>query len=383
MKLYMTVLGGLLSLTVIPVSKAGNHNVLNNGFLVTAEPKERRDIEAIKQQFPMLSAFIKNGYTAYRITYHTVDADENDIVASGAMFIPDSGKNLPLLNYNHGTIFPSKEYNAPSYLQSGSELNIGKLFAAAGYLVAMPDYIGYGITKDKQHDYGAYHVIANSAIDMLHAVKEFCEQKHINLSGKTFFSGWSEGAAVALATVKKLEEDKSAIQPTVTVVNAGPYYSSGFIDHIFNANEVLKYINSYAWVLATYNRIYKINRPLSYYFTGEAAVALTKDPEAPITHDPEKLFTTRFKTTYKEGRDSALQHAMTHNDLWDWKPLSKIVFCHGDLDDYVPLFNSEKAYQAMQAKAANVSLKIFKGQTHSTGVYQFLMEAYTNFELSR
>ena len=74
---------------------------------------------------------------------------------------------------------------------------------------------------------------------------------------------------------------------------------------------------------------------------------------------------------------------MLANDLWNWKPLSKIVFCHGDKDDYVPLFNSEKAYETMKAKGADVTLKVFKGGTHSSGAYNFIMQAFTTFESAK
>jgi predicted esterase len=37
---------------------------------------------------------------------------------------------------------------------------------------------------------------------MLYAVREFCDKNNIPLSGKNFFTGWSEGAAVTLATCK-------------------------------------------------------------------------------------------------------------------------------------------------------------------------------------
>jgi hypothetical protein len=119
---------------------------------------------------------------------------------------------------------------------------------------------------------------------------------------------------------------------------------------------------------------------MDYYFKDPVAVALKEDPEARITHDPQQIFTDEFRRNYQSGKDSVLQRAMNENDLWNWKPLSKIVFCHGDQDDYVPLFNSEKAYNEMFAKGADVSLKVFKGQNHISGVYMFLMEAYTTFE---
>ena len=359
---------------------AKSNSTLKKQYLVSAEAKTTITANELKRTYGQLSAFIKNGYTAYRITYNTTNTAGNNVVASGAVFIPDIKGPLPLLNYDHGTYFPSQEKSAPSYLHAGSELLLGKLFSGVGYVVAMPDYIGYGATKNLQHPYGAYHVIARSVVDMLYAVKELCDKNHVVLSGKNFFSGWSEGAAVALATVKELEENHDGrFTPSATVVNAGPYYSSGFVNHILDAQKPLTYISSYVWILQSYNRIYGINKPSKYYFNEPAATDLKYGPEAYISHDPQKLFTETFRNNYKAGKDSALQNAMLENDLWNWKPLSKIVFCHGDKDDYVPLFNSEKAYTAMKAKGSDVTLNVFKGHTHSSGVYNFVQQAFTTF----
>ena len=301
-------------------------------------------------------------------------------MASGAVFVPDIKNPLPVLNYNHGTYFPSQEYNAPSYLHSGSELLLGKLFSGVGYLVVMPDYLGYGTTKNIKHPYGAYHVIARSVVDMLYAVKELCYKNNIALSGKNFLSGWSEGAAVALATIKELEENhKGQFTPAATVINAGPYYSSGFVHYILDAEKPLTYMSSYVWILQSYNQIYHINKPADYYFNEPAATDLKYGPEVYISHDPKKLFTETFRRNYKAGKDTALQSALKDNDLWNWKPLSKVVFCHGDKDDYVPLFNSEKAYTTMKAKGADVTLNVFKGHTHSSGIFNFVQQAFATF----
>jgi len=382
MKLFMAILLGML---VQACHAAGiTNNGANKPWLVSAEAKSKLNAEELKQNYPMVAGFIKNGYTAYRITYNTTNTDGNNIIASGALFVPDIKGPLPLLNYDHGTYFPSHERNAPSYLNSGSELGMGKLFAGAGYLVAMPDYIGYGSTKNVLHPYGAYHLIAGSVIDMLKAVKEFCNKNDIALSGKNFFSGWSEGAAVALATVKSLEEDhQSDFTPTATVLNAGPYYSSGFASYVLDSSKSFTYMKSYVWILQSYNRVYNINKPASYYFNEPAATDLKENPEANIIQDPQQLFTDEFRKNYKAGKEIALQNAMLANDLWNWKPVSKIVFCHGDKDDYVPLFNSEKAYTTMKAKGADVTLNIFKGQNHSSGAYNYLQQVFETFQKAK
>jgi predicted esterase len=353
-----------------------------NHYLVAAEAKSTLSADQLRNSYVSLSHLIRNGYTAYRITYNTTGVNGEAVIASGALFIPDAKEALPLLNYSHGTYFPSDEKKAPSYLSSyNAELQIGKLFSAAGYMVAMPDYIGYGSTKNLEHPYGAYHLIARSGIDMLRAVKEFCERERISLSGKNFFSGWSEGAAVSLAMVKALEADPAKVFiPTAAVLNAGPYYSSAFVEHILDSKKALTYMSTYAWVLQSYNKIYGINKPYQYYFTEPAATRLQKDLEATIPHDPALLFTDTFRQDFKAGKDSLLQAALVLNDLWDWKPAARVVLCHGDRDDYVPLFNSEKVYTEMKKKGADVSLKIFKGHTHSSSAFNFLEQAFATFE---
>ncbi|RYD86257.1 MAG: hypothetical protein EOP54_30625, partial [Sphingobacteriales bacterium] len=297
MKLYMAIVTGMLASSACTATPAGLPKSPPQGhqltmappiYLVSAEKKSTATADQLKTQFPQLSFVVKNGFTAYRITYNTTDALGKAVVASGAIFVPDVQQALPMLNYNHGTIFPSQEYQAPSYMRNNAESGIGKLFSAAGYLVVVPDYVGYGSSKKSPHPYGAYHIIANSVTDMLYAAREFCGDKKINLSGKNFFSGWSEGAAVALAVVKKLEasNDQNFV-PTSSVLNAGPYYSSAFVDRILASETPLKYMPTYVWVLRSYNWIYGINRPDNYYFNEPAAGDLSKDAEAEITHDPK------------------------------------------------------------------------------------------------
>lgn len=380
----MAILFTLTGLTCHPKEQEFNKSALKRERLVSAEVKDKISAAALKQSYGQLAAYIKNGYTAYRITYNTITTEGKEIVASGALFVPDTTTALPLFNYNHGTYFPSQESEAPSYMGYSYELIMGKLFAGAGYLVAMPDYLGYGASKNIAHPYGAYHEIAGSVIHMLRAVREFCTKHGITLSGKNFFGGWSEGAAVAMATVKSLEENhRGDFTPTATVVNAGPYYSSAFVHYILDARQPLDHMNTYVWILQSYNQLYHINKPLHYYFTEPAATNLRRGPETSIHRDPQKLFTESFRNNYKAGKDTALQNALLKNDLWNWKPESKIVFCHGDRDDYVPLFNSEKAYNSMKSRGADVTLKIFRGQNHSSGVLNFVREAFTHFEVAR
>lgn len=381
MKLYLSL---ILLITVLTASAkdAGRQN--DKPYLVSSSLKSTITSEELKNLYGPAALYVKNGYKAYRITYNTSHTDGRPVVASGAVFVPDVKTDFPMLTYNHGTYFPSKEANAPSYIGNNDELMIGKLFAGAGYLVVLPDYIGYGSSTKELHPYGAYNHIASTVIDMLRAVNEFCKKNEIGLTGKYFYSGWSEGAGVALATVKQLEEKyKGEFTPAASVLNAGPYYTTGFADQVIDEEGPLRYISSYAWILASYNRVYNINKPLSWYFTEPAASALKNNPEAKISQYPGELFTKQFRESYKAGTETALMNALKDNDLWDWKPASTIVFCHGDRDDYVPLFNSEKAYYTMKAKGADVTLQIFKGANHTGSALGFAQQLFTTLEKAK
>ncbi len=382
---FATFAAGIITTAASTADRpAFKHNTTDK-FLVSSEQKIKASADELRRSYGAAASFVKNGFTAYRITYNTVSPEGKKVQASGAIYVPDVKGDLPMFNYNHGTIFPSKEQNAPSYMNGyDAESGIGKLFAANGYLVVMPDYLGYGKSKDMDHPYGAYLLTAKAVTDMLYAAKEFCGKKDIPLSGKNFFSGWSEGAAVTLATVLDLEKNSDQnFKPAATVLNAGPYYTSAFVDHVLDATAPLRNMSSYVWVLQSYNRIYHIDRPTDYYFNDPYAKALTEGPEATISHDAQELFNPQFRSDFKSGKDTALVHALIANDLWNGTPNSPVVFCHGDKDEYVPLFNSQKAYDAMKAKGADVTLNVFKGQNHTSGVFSYLQTAFAEFEKRR
>jgi pimeloyl-ACP methyl ester carboxylesterase len=382
----IAIMAALLSTAPVLLKKHAATNEDDKKYLVSAAVKIKSTADELRRDHKQLAMFVKNGYTAYRLTYNTVSPSGKAVVASGAVYVPDTKGALPLFNYNHGTIFPSKEGSAPSYMGAyDAEGGIGKLFAANGYLVVMPDYIGYGSTKNLEHPYGAYHINAGAVTDMLYAVKEFCRDKELTLSGKNFFSGWSEGAAVTLATVLDLEKNHDEnFKPTATVLNAGPYYTSAFGKQVLDAAAPLHYMKSYSWVLQSYNSLYNINRPVTYYFTEpNAGMLKAEGPEADITHSAKELFTAGFRNDFNTGKDTAMMNALKANDLWTGKPESPVIFCHGDEDNYVPLFNSQKAYDEMKAKGADVQLKIFKGQNHTSGVFNYLQTAFMAFEGKR
>ncbi len=198
---------------------------------------------------------------------------------------------------------------------------------------------------------------------------------------KIILQAGSEGGGVALAVVKNIEEKFSnEFLVTAAAPMAGAYYPSAFAEHVLNSKDDFKYINSYAWVLQSYNWLYKINKPLNYYFNEPYASRLKENPEATIPLKPDVLFTSTFRKDYAEGKATALQNALEENDLWNWKPKAKIILCHGEKDNYVPFFNSKKTYDAMKAKGADVTLVAFAGKGHSDCLPQYIQTVLANLK---
>ena len=106
---------------------------------------------------------IRHDVEVYRVTYTTRDTDGSEILASGAILVPKLAGSLRVMCYGRGTIIPVHwENRAPSYYDLGNNQSIYEnyepsflmaTFAAAGYVVVVPDGIGYGTTKDREHPY--------------------------------------------------------------------------------------------------------------------------------------------------------------------------------------------------------------------------------------
>lgn len=96
-------------------------------------------------------------------------------------------------------------------------------------LTVLPDYIGYGISKERQHPYLNHEVCAVNSIDALEAAKRIFEEN----SDTMFKEGWgtysfgaSQGAGNAIAVHKYMDTHNDVAQKwnfTYSDCAAGPY----------------------------------------------------------------------------------------------------------------------------------------------------------------
>lgn len=312
--------------------------------------------------------YLKNTITVYTVIYKTTNTDGKQIQASGALIVPTVTAAVPMLSLQHGTIRTNDD--APSTNGTGSDTYLfGSLFGSYGYIVALPDYIGYGASKAFPHTYEHRNGLATASLDMLRASKEFLAQNKVNWDKRLYISGYSEGGYATMALHKKMEEEAAGeFNLRASSVGAGAYDKTAFMKYVVNtaATKEPSYNSLYVWTLLTYDRIYALNRPMSYYFKEPYASQIQSQREnVSIGFSLNQAFTDGFKQAVNSGSDAAFVKAVADNDVFDWKPAVPVQLYHGTADQLVPYFNSKNAFDAMKKRGANVTLNPIEGANHT------------------
>lgn len=153
-------------------------------------------------------------------TYMSTDAMYNDIRVSGAVFYPTKGRIRNIIICSHYTV--AANYEVPT-----QTFPLEAAFAALGYVVVMPDYIGYGETADRVHPYLQAYVTAANVIDMALAVRPFLAQRGIKVeSDEVIIMGYSQGGATSLFVqycMENVERYQGKFRIKRNYCGSGPY----------------------------------------------------------------------------------------------------------------------------------------------------------------
>ena len=174
-------------------------NFISSTFINTIEPSVLTVVSGLPLTYSV---------DTYKIVYETTDVDGSATIASGAFCIPVSPEcqGFPIAVYEHGTSL--RKVDVPS--EDIQETYIGRIFAAGGYQVVMPDYLGMGESPGL-HPYCHGESEATATLDMIRAVREAQLLGEIPGmepdNGELFLTGYSQGGHAAMATHKYIEEN--------------------------------------------------------------------------------------------------------------------------------------------------------------------------------
>jgi pimeloyl-ACP methyl ester carboxylesterase len=147
----------------------------------------------------------KNAVDLYRVTYPSVVPEQlnRPTRASGLIAVPKiANKNLPVVMYQHGTVFTKTA--VPSFPEESYEtrLMIAR-FAGDGYIVVAADYFGKGLS-DEPDSYLVKASTQQACTDMFHTAKIILDA--VGYKPANFFlSGWSQGGWATLVFLNHLE----------------------------------------------------------------------------------------------------------------------------------------------------------------------------------
>lgn len=328
---------------------------------------------------------LKYGISAYRLVYKTTNWDGTTINASGLLLIPATTNAVPLIGQQHGTIFNDAE--APSYFGPASEAyQYGTIFSSIGFIIACPDYIGFGESKNLIHPYEYRASQAQASLDMLRAAREYIAgNAAVHWDSRLYLAGYSEGGYATMSLYKKIQDEVPAeFNLRAVSAGAGAYDKTTFTKALLTQPSAAnpQWNQAFLWVLLTYNQIYPaLRRHLDYYFKEPYLTDIKANQQlASINVSFDQALTDTFKQGILNGTDTAFLSALADNDVYNWKPQIPLLLVHGTADPQVYFLNSQNAYAAMLAQGSKVvTLYPAMGKTHVETIPIWLTLTYNQF----
>ena len=198
----------------------------------------------------------------YHIEYETVDPSGNLTPASGALMVPSGstsctgGRSIVL--YGHGTN-TDRDFDIAKITAGDNDegLLLAAVFAADGYIVVAPNYVGYDTSTLGYHPYLIAEQQADDMIDALTAARSALPTAGVPGStdgGKLFITGYSQGGFVAMATHRAPQA--AGVNVTAAAPLSGPYALAAFGDAIVEGEVSLSATTNLAFVVSSYQQAY-------------------------------------------------------------------------------------------------------------------------------
>jgi dienelactone hydrolase len=311
------------------------------------------------------------------IMYVTQDPAGQPATATAGVLVPSGtdakcSGNRPVVLYGHGTTFTRTKNMAqvsdtdpdPNVDNSDNEAKlVMAMFAAQGYIVVAPNFLGYDRSSLTWHPYLNAETSAKDMVDGLRAAKAMLQKESATkASNVLFITGYSQGGHVAMATHRAIERDY-ANEFTVAASGpmSGPHDLATMVGVMTsdptNGHVVAGGTLFTPMLLTSYQKSYGgiYGKPADAYQAAYAASAETLFPtdtpipmlisQGKLPADPTftrlfgegGLLTESFRAAYP---GSNFEAAAKRNTLLGWTPKHPVALCYGANDPTVPGFNS-------------------------------------------
>ena len=271
------------------------------------------------------------------------------------------------------------------------------MFAAQGYIVVAPNFLGYDLSSLSYHPYLNAEAQAVDMVDGLRAANSYLKASGLGTpSSQLFVTGYSEGGHVAMATQKVLERDyASEFTVTAAAPMSGPYNLSRFVTQILASPDYCTSLGSsdpncavnagatlFTPLLLTswqksYGDVY--GTPADVYQTAYAGFMETLLPsnssvsdliaagKLPADSTFRKLYGTggmindSFRTAALANPNTGMLGAATTNSLLNWTPKAPMAMCYSAADPTVFAYNTTDAQTYFGTKGVAVPALDLRG----------------------
>jgi len=341
-----------------------------------------------------VSGDVASGVVVYSVTYNTTFKGDN-IIASGLIAIPDATGDYPVISFQNGT--NTLYSNVPSVNSFSTLYQMMECVASTGYIVVIPDYIGFGSSENIFHPYLHKESTVSSVLDLLRACDEFDDDiaKNISFLNEYYLMGYSQGGWSTLATLEAIDKNYSSeFNVAGCACGAGPYDIKYFTSYILDLTEYpmptfLAYLarsyNEHGFITNSLTELF--NEPYATnvltYFDGRHSTSQINDQLTTVIAD---LFTDDFLTGFGTSSDyESVRNAMTANSVDPWNTTAPLLFIHGDEDAYVPVFLTENMYNGMMSASTNggtnITSIVLSGMNHPEAIVPACIEGLKFFKI--
>ena len=337
---------------------------------VASLPKAAIDQGAAASGLQPLAGAARCDVSLRQLAYRTRDPrGGKPILVSAALLVPggaDCRGPFPLLAYGKGTdVLRDRTLANPD--DPETQL-LAAMFAAQGYAVVAPDYIGFARSDYPYHPYLEADSEASTILDAATAARATLQSEGVRLRSAVFLAGYSQGGHASMAAQRAAERDRPR-DLTVAAAghSSGPYDLGGSFlaglsrlpagtagSTLFVPYALTGYQQTYGNLYATPSDYFKppydsgIEDLLPGTLTFEQLLAAGRLP--PLLGD---LITPRLIADLQTP-GSGLRQALERNTLLGWAPPAPTLLCGGGRDPVVDFRNALQAEATFQARGARV-----------------------------
>ena len=328
--------------------------------------------ESVYRTMVKMYRYTNKHYVTFPVAYWSTDPQGDSLLVSGRVYLPKRRYLNGIMIACHYTI--TSDMEAPSNM-----LSMESLFAMKGYAVIMPDYVGYGLSRDKVHPYLHWRSAAQTAVDLLNCMPELLEYYGYSYPIDVVVTGYSQGGAVALGVTRMLEELDSMWIVRKLYAGAGPYDPAGTYLYSMERNE-MGIPAAIPLIVMGFSDAYDLEFELEDFFLDpllsnyEEWILSKEYTVGDINYLMGSTVMTELMTKEALDMDSPLADMLYEVLLWNsnvgYDLRSPAYFFHSIDDEVVPILNTINLQEQMPDES---------GKTYDYDHYGSHMEASVPF----